>query len=410
MLHRIFHKIFDISITRANQPLKEAILQAESICLTCKNWAAAFAEELPPLAVKIQTPGEYEAALWITKFPVVRLHISQDLPVYADDDSSTGSDDWETDDSADDFAEPSNLDVQGYRLGRGAELNNLDDWYGLPIDCVHMTESGLRISLLNKLEYLQLDCPRTTVWSDIGTQFSAYPIQSLKNLTHLCLIEFDMYDLDDLPLSVHDLILVYPERQGERGDSFSMCPTLPKESQLDVFQIMSFCTLGIALDELWNTCRHIKIDAPCVLLGVPVDNPEVIRLFERPYREGRYVPPHILADGEALEASIKTVDETIDCMLKGLARSSKTEILQFSSNTSKMIKVVPGTGGGKSVEFLHNVCRSRIMYVYGVTTDDIMGRVEYLEASCLLPRHAFDMACNDETGDYRITVDKQLSR
>jgi hypothetical protein len=388
VLHIIYAKIFEIHQDCPFKTLTEAIFQINSLRLTCKSWLAAFDEQPPHLQIKILTPDEYAAATFITKYPIKSLHLTQ-LP-------SDDEEDYYTDEEEDDKEEEEEEE--------GESLYPTNTWLGLPIDCVHKITEGLCIGQLQFLECLQLDCPHVDGTKNI---FYSDPLQSLQHLRILRLVEFDDFELLNLPLSIKDLLLVYPQIvDAWHGDALKMAPELPENLHLERMQIMSFGVLGISLDEICGRCTTAEITANCCMVGVPVPDPEVIRIFERPYREGRYVPPHILGDGEALEASRKAADKTLEYMLTGLARSTELKMVQFDGISSESLKLVPGEAGKcrAAVKFLQGVCRDKAMYLYGASQQDITSRLLKLERSKKLSVRALNLAVHDLYGDFRIFI------
>jgi len=163
------------------------------------------------------------------------------------------------------------------------------------------------------------------------------------------------------------------------------------------------------------------LDARLCLLGVPVLDSEAITAFERPYREGRYVPPHILADPEAIEASLKSLDMAMECLLSGIASSLKLEVLSFCSECAESVKLVPGRAGNlrSSVNFLHSVVSHQLEYLPGICGLDLFDRLQILEERGTLPESAIyleavspeeDGFINDDASRwyFRLVVENRL--
>lgn len=49
----------------------------------------------------------------------------------------------------------------------------------------------------------------------------------------------------------------------------------------------------MCIDDIWGRVRCLDLRCQELLLGTPVDDARLIATFERPYREGSFVPPHI---------------------------------------------------------------------------------------------------------------------
>ena len=66
-----------------------------------------------------------------------------------------------------------------------------------------------------------------------------------------------------------------------------------------------------------------------------------MQLYQRPYREGAYVPPHILGDWDAIETSHRAADSACTSLLENLARSTELQSIQFRGMCSESVKIVP---------------------------------------------------------------------
>lgn len=49
----------------------------------------------------------------------------------------------------------------------------------------------------------------------------------------------------------------------------------------------------MCIDDVWGRVRCLDLRCRELLLGMPVADARLIAAFERPYREGSFVPPHI---------------------------------------------------------------------------------------------------------------------
>jgi len=367
VLHRIYQKLFEADVY-SPWSLTKAVRQIETLRRVSKNWSQALINRPPALCLKID---EYECchAKWISAFPVKTLHLHLFVPRIDDEQDE------------EDIREPRPV---------------------LVTDCVHGSMEGLSFGKMNALEHLNIEC-RGFSWDNGDGIFNADPLQNLKHLKHLQLEGFLEYELKNLPLSVRNITLSYGEPdEDEVNDEmqFSLIPELPKNISLDRLAVFSYSAIGLAnLDTLWNCCKAIELDAEYCLLGVPVLDQEVITAFERPYREGRYVPPHILADPDAQEASSKASEKTMEYLLSGVASSLKLEVLSFwGTISSSGITLVPGNLGYLrfSVEFLHSVVKHRLKYLPVVDGWELRDRLDIMEETKTLPASAVKLDLHED--------------
>jgi hypothetical protein len=69
-------------------------------------------------------------------------------------------------------------------------------------------------------------------------------------------------------------------------------PPLPEWSNgqpLEKLCIEADGVIGLSMDQLWDNCFELEVEAAYVLVGVPIADDSTITSFERPYREGAYV-------------------------------------------------------------------------------------------------------------------------
>ena len=401
VLHRVFENLFEFcqwdEIHEIDEftchpkicpPLETALFQIASLRLVCKHWAQAWAESPPPISVEISDPREIKVAKCINALPVKALSIRpQRLPPVDVDETSDNENDQEA------FG-----DAEERRMEAG------DAWSGLVIDCVHNRFDGLCIGQLNELEFLYLDCSKL----EGPALFNSEPIKSLQNLTDLHLSGVEEFDLSSLPRSLRNIELYFPFLGNLDGHAaFSMVPPLPDYLSLDQYSILSLNEVGIGLGELWNCCKRINIHAGGCLIGVPVPDPELIHRFERPYREGRYVPPHILGDFEALELSNRAADATLDYMLTGMSHSLLLEQLSICEK-AQSLKLVPAAVGtsGASVKFLQSVCRHKTAYLYGCSEVEMIDRLQRMVMEQKLTSSALELERGSES--FVMNIKKEL--
>lgn len=166
--------------------------------------------------------------------------------------------------------------------------------------------------------------------------FDATPLGALPHLADVALGRFSGYQLAGLPEAVRQLELWFDDHH-----QFSM-PHVPPHLRLERLTVgRQDGVVGLQLCMLWDRCQIIRVVAPQVLVGVPSPAP-LVRQFERPYREGIYVPPHILGDMEALEHSQAAAAGCAAAELwEGLVASGALKELRFEGRCAGRIKVVP---------------------------------------------------------------------
>eukprot|EP00890_Picochlorum_soloecismus_P002509 jgi/Picsp_1/3259/NSC_06099-R1_hypothetical protein CHLNCDRAFT_58449 [Chlorella variabilis] len=110
---------------------------------------------------------------------------------------------------------------------------------------------------------------------------------------------------------------------------------------LEYLEVRKSGTLGLITRQLVDQCKTVQVDALYLLLGVTVTDQELVQLYQRPYREGAYVPPHILGDWDAIETSHRAADSACTSLLEFLAHSPELESIQFGGMCSESVKIVP---------------------------------------------------------------------
>jgi hypothetical protein len=71
---------------------------------------------------------------------------------------------------------------------------------------------------------------------------------------------------------------------------------------------------------------------------VPPLDPGLVATFERPYREGAFVPPHIYADEAAVEASGRAAGAAVGEMVRGLATCRRL-LVRLDSGRARVFAV-----------------------------------------------------------------------
>lgn len=361
-------------------PLDDAHRQVATLRRVCKHFAEALAERPPELHLVAGNAPPHVLSSWIPAFPVASLSLCQ------------------------------YFDLERLQLGERSEVLAAR-W---SVDCVSFLQPtqaqeppALRIGALRSLRHLELDCPE--MWRD-GVVFTASSLSSLSNLVSLKAVGFSDFDLSGLPAAVADLTLGYGEVYVQdvlSSHSISM-PRLPPGVSLDRLRIEKPGVVGIALDELTGCCRRVEVDALFCLAGVPVcgvgvpgeASPDIVTFFERPYREGAYVPPHILGDWEAVEASNRAADSTADYFLTGIAHSSMLESIVFSGKAATSVKMVPGRTGDlrRAVLFLHGVVNHATLFLFGMSGAELLDRALDLQGAGKLASEALAVTVEEAAG------------
>ena len=139
-----------------------------------------------------------------------------------------------------------------------------------------------------QLQQLHLQAPVSGPPDREPLRFDSERLRGLRQLRHLSLGSFADFSLEHLPASLRRLRLAYD------GQSRVLSvPCLPDHiTRLDWLRLEKPGALGVCLDDVWGRVAQLEVHAREALLGVPVDR-RLAATFERPYREGNFVPPHI---------------------------------------------------------------------------------------------------------------------
>ena len=91
------------------------------------------------------------------------------------------------------------------------------------------------------------------------------------------------------------------------------------------------------------------------------------------------MPPHILGDWDAVEASNMAADVTGTHLLHGVASSVALHTLRFMGKGAASVKMVPGRSGllSESVAWLHSVVAhaNSYLYLYGFSGAELVARL-----------------------------------
>lgn len=241
--------------------------------------------------------------------------------------------------------------------------------------------------------------------------FDCAVLEGLRCLRSLEMNGYYSYHLDGLPklletlnlgfrgvwkahvLSSHDISLV----------------ELPSYLRLQSLKVKKAGVLGIDLDQLSSSCRHVTIDAMFALAGVPMEDENLVKTFLRPYMEGDYVPPHILADQEAVEMSALAADKAAIYMLGFLARCSFLESISFVGDCAKSVKIIPALSGESTilsqVDFVHGVTAQASLYLFGCSGAEFLDRLMDMTAVGRLADNHLEIYVDDSGSYFRFDIE-----
>jgi hypothetical protein len=386
----IFNNVFKVTNERYYPstvwPLKDAVAQLTALSLVCKPWRAALVETPPTAGLKLVDRNDYRLAKRIPAFTVKTLKLLRFI------DDPEGEVDYEYEfNSEDDEPRP--------HSGR------------LSVDCLKRLKGtyDIRIGEMHALESLTIESEPPEEPEPARSYFNTIPIQSLKHLKTLKLIGFHELYLGTLPLSVRDLTLAFglPIREEYGGEkSMSTVPRLPENLHLDKLKVISERAVGIALHELWDCCTVVEIDAYFGVVGVGVRDRNVISQYEKAYRDKKLLqPPERQIDEDVESASYEAMQQTLDCMLTGIASSRQLKVLRFGGGCAEQVHFVPARVGmfrypdsiRRIFQFLYEVSDESLL-IHGASGEDIVERWEELIDAGTLPESALEI--NLEVEDY----------
>jgi hypothetical protein len=254
--------------------------------------------------------------------------------------------------------------------------------------------------------------------------FMCRALQPLSCLRRLSLSGYFDYELEGLPPSLDCLRVEYAGKWtasvlSSHGISVL---TLPPNVCLETLHVSKNGVLGIVANDLTERCLEVTIDAKYVLLGVSIiSDPTLVTAFERPYREGDYVPPHILGDMDAVELSNMAADRSAAHLLTALAESPKLHRLTFSGECATSVKLIPCSGAvtnehspvstslaaAQQISWVHNITKQATLYLYGMSGAELLDRLLDLRAAGRLSETALNIAIEDDQGSFTIGVTAQ---
>lgn len=211
--------------------------------------------------------------------------------------------------------------------------------------------------------------------------FNCTAITALTCLTRLALRSpsFTRFDLG-LPASVRVLELSYC------ASPLLAVAELPPGARLDVLCIAAReCALGLDMGGLWDSVARLDVEAEQLLLGVPVADEHLVWTFERPFREGHFVPPHIWADEEADNASRRAAEATASSLMRCLAAPGRRlQDLKITGPCASSVKFQPLSArcpGAESLRWLWSVIYLQgLAFLVGLSSAEMRRRVLDLRA------------------------------
>ncbi|GAB4816889.1 hypothetical protein N2152v2_003935 [Parachlorella kessleri] len=287
-----------------------------AIRLTCKHWDEVLCGTPPPIRLELAPAPEEILLNWLQQVPIQSLGAPEEGCWSTAEASATAL----ADGGSEERTSQQQQQLSPYQMLLGLEGVGQQPFWSL--------------AALQQLQVLHI-CV-SNLAAEEPLVFSAASLQGLTNLVEVRLGQFAAFELSGLPSSLERLSLWY-----DRHSQFSM-PVLPAHVRLQQLKVSKLeGVLGLALGTVWDTCHELVLVAPQVMLGVPCAE-ALVRQFERPYREGIYVPPHILADMDALEHSHHAA---ASCAAKdffdGVSHSKALQVLHLG-----------GGCGGSGVKFV----------------------------------------------------------
>lgn len=229
-------------------------------------------------------------------------------------------------------------------------------------------------------------------------RFDCAALHSLQGLLTLDLNGYRHYSLNGIPEAIQNLSIgfggIWEPRVLSSHDIALV--DLPQSATLRTLKIHRMGVVGFDLKQLVDQCQYVEINAMFALAGIPIADNTLVNNFRRPYVEGDYVPPHILADQEAVEMSTLAANRAGGYMVSLLSESKLLKCISFSGDCARSLKVIPAFQSADNstvsqVEFIHNVTAQALLYLFGLSGAEILDR-------------ALDMVATGRLDDKRISI------
>lgn len=228
---------------------------------------------------------------------------------------------------------------------------------------------------LTQLQSLHLQAPVSSPTEP--AVFDGAAVRDLGQLTQLSLGSFADFQLDHLPTSLRRLHLRYDTQT--RRLSMPLLP--PQTTRLDLLRLEKPGALGLLLDDVLGRVAELDIEAQELLLGVSVHDQRLVATFERPYREGNFVPPHIWGDEEADDKSKQAAEMAGNYFLSELPNCARLQRLRLAGGAAASAKFMPVRHGARdSLAWLWSVVRMQgLQNLYGLSGCEIKARQQLFD-------------------------------
>lgn len=243
---------------------------------------------------------------------------------------------------------------------------------------------GIRaISSFGKnISYLEVELPESCRNT---SSFDCSILTAFPKLRELRLQKFKTFDnlKEHFPKYVKRLYLEYGEkweRDVLHSHSISIFD-LPSHAQLDFCSIRKSGTLGVISRQIMDQISECEIDALFLLMSVAVQDADLLEMFQKPYKEGAYVPPHILGDWELVEMSHRATDSACTILLESLRTSSMLRSLAISGEASQSLKIIPSFAMNESADlsWISSITEQSSSLLYGMSGEELTHRLDILQ-------------------------------
>ncbi|EFN53783.1 hypothetical protein CHLNCDRAFT_58449 [Chlorella variabilis] len=333
-------------------PLSTFIARWHAVGRVCKTWREALLAHPPPLYLEISTLPE-DWIPWLATLPVRVLRIEEGLDAR--------------------WSSLPNEEDEGQRGGPPGGMPG-------PLPSLQLV-AGLEgagrpapfwsLAPFSGLQSLHLQAPVSSPMEP--AVFDSAAVRDLQLLQQLSLGRFADFQLEHLPSSLRRLRLAY---DGQTRTLSMAC--LPDHiTNLDLLQLEKPGALGLCIDDCWSRVAQLDVRCRELLIGVPVQDRQLIATFERPYREGNFVPPHIWGDEEADDNSKQAAEMTANHFLATLpCCSSRLERLRLEGAAAASTKFMPVLPHGRaSLQWLWSVVRLQGLHnLYGLSGHEMQAR------------------------------------
>eukprot|EP00889_Picochlorum_renovo_P004899 jgi/Picre1/31929/NNA_007277.t1 len=233
---------------------------------------------------------------------------------------------------------------------------------------------------LEFLQFLEVNLPDT--WRN-NSSFRAETIRSLKCLKELVLRKFTLYDFEHLPGSLRHLTIEYGEiweKDILTSHSISIV-NIPSGIFLETLSVKKIGVVGVITRQALHQVVHLNLDAMYVLMSVVVEDTELLDVFQRPYREGAYVPPHILGDWNAVETSHRATDAACTVLLESMGNSETLQSMTISGEGAHSLKIIPSLPGQeyRMLSWISSITEQASSLLYGMNGEEFQERLAALK-------------------------------